>query len=98
MLLLMGVLADKDFHGIFDAILPLAARIAAVTPDSHRALPAPELCQRLRDEYGYAAAVPYATMTDALRELQRSAEGEDVICICGSLYMVGEARELFKMT
>ena len=95
---LMGVLADKDFHGIFDAILPLAARIAAVTPDSHRALPAPELCQRLRDEYGYAAAVPYATMTDALRELQRSAEGEDVICICGSLYMVGEARELFKMT
>ena len=41
---LMGVLADKDFHGIFDAILPLAARIAAVTPDSHRALPAPELC------------------------------------------------------
>ena len=67
MLLLMGVLADKDFHGIFDAILPLAARIAAVTPDSHRALPAPELCQRLRDEYGYAAAVPYATMTDALR-------------------------------
>ena len=95
---LMGVLADKDFHGIFDAILPLAARIAAVTPDSHRALPAPELCQRLRDEYGDAAAVPYATMTDALRELQRSAEGEDVICICGSLYMVGEARELFKMT
>lgn len=43
-------------------------------------------------------AVPYATMTDPWRELQRSTEGEDVICICGSLYMVGEARELFKMT
>ena len=92
---LMGVLADKDFQGIFNALLPLAERIAAVTPDSHRALPAEDLCRRLREEYGYSAAAPYANLADGLTALRADAGPEDVICICGSLYMVGEARGLF---
>lgn len=94
---LMGVLADKDFHGIFDALLPLAERIAAVTPDSRRALPAEELCRRLREEYHYAAAAPYGTLAEGLEDLRRDAGEADVICICGSLYMIGEARGLFGL-
>lgn len=93
---LMGVLADKDFHGIFDALLPLAERIAAVTPDSHRALPAEDLCRRLREEYGYTTAVPYGSLAEGLEALRCDAGEEDVICICGSLYMIGEARALFN--
>lgn len=95
---LMGVLADKDFQGIFNALLPLAERIAAVTPDSHRALPAEELCSRLREEYGYTAAAPYATLAEGLAALRQDAGPEDVICICGSLYMIGEARGLFGLS
>ena len=95
---LMGVLADKDFRGIFDALLPLADRIAAVTPDSHRALPAEDLCRRLREEYGFGAAAPYPSLADGLTALRADAGEEDVICICGSLYMIGEARSLFGRT
>jgi len=94
---LTGVLADKDRRGIFDALLPLAERIAVITPDSHRALPAESLCAWLEEAYGFTQAVPYATPAEALAALRRQAGPEDVICVCGSLYMVGEMRELFGL-
>ena len=42
---LMGVLADKDYAAMVDAVLPLAERFICVTPESARALPAGELCE-----------------------------------------------------
>lgn len=91
---LMGVMADKDLRGIFDPLLPLAERVLAVTPDSPRALPAPELCQRLREVYGYERAVPCATLKEGVDALLREAGPEDLLCVCGSLYLVGDARRL----
>ena len=93
----MGVLADKDFRGIFDPIVPLAERIAAVTPDSHRALPAAELCRKLAGEYGFADAAAYPDAAAALAALRESVGPEDVICVCGSLYMIGEVRTLLGL-
>lgn len=94
---LMGVLADKDFRGIFDPIVPLAERIAAVTPDSPRALPAAELCRKLAGEYGFTAAAAYPDAAAALAALRESVGPEDVICVCGSLYMIGEVRTLLGL-
>lgn len=90
---LIGVMADKNFKGIFDALLPLAEKILAVTPDSPRALKAPRLCEKLGEEYGYFNAIPYETLDDALKALMQGATAEDLICICGSLYMVGDVRK-----
>lgn len=94
---LIGVMADKDFRGIFDAILPLAEKIAAVTPDSPRALKAYRLCEKLREEYGYTDAIPYERVEDALNTLLNTADTDDVICICGSLYMIGDVRNLLNL-
>ena len=90
---LIGVMADKNFKGIFDALLPLAEKILAVTPDSPRALKAPRLCEKLGEEYGYFNAIPYETLDDALKALMQGATAEDLICIYGSLYMVGDVRK-----
>lgn len=96
-LFLVGVLADKNFRGIFDALIPLAKEVAAVTPDSPRALPAKDLCGRLRQEYGFSDAVPYEQVSDALEHVQKAAGPEDVICACGSLYFIGKVRELLHL-
>ena len=93
---LIGVMADKNFKGIFDVLLPLAEKVAAVTPDSPRALKAPRLCEKLREEYGFTEAVPYEKLEDALAALLNGAEAEDLFCICGSLYMVGDVKQLLK--
>lgn len=91
---LIGVMADKNFTGIFNALLPLAERVLAVTPDSPRALTADRLCQRLREEYGFEQTVPCPSLEEALQTLLASAGPEDLICICGSLYLVGDVRRL----
>ena len=93
---LIGVMADKNFKGIFDALLPLAEKVYAVTPDSSRALKAPRLCEKLNEEYGYTAAKSFERLEDAVRELFETAREDDLICICGSLYMVGDVKHLLK--
>ena len=93
---LIGVMADKNFKGIFDALLPLAEKVYAVTPDSPRALKAPRLCEKLEEEYGYTAAKSFERLEDAMKELFETAQKDDLICICGSLYMVGDVKHLLK--
>lgn len=95
---LIGVLADKDFSGIFDALLPLAKQVAAVTPDSPRALEAQTLCQRLKTDYHFANATPCSSVAEALALVRQSAQKGDVICACGSLYLIGEVRAQLHLT
>ena len=46
--LLIGVLADKDYRSLADILAPEADEFVCVTPNSDRALPAEELAQVLR--------------------------------------------------
>ena len=48
LLLILGVLADKDYRSMLDRILPLARKVLCVTPDNPRALPAAELADAVR--------------------------------------------------
>lgn len=89
---LLGVLADKDVDGILQTLVPLAEEIAAVTPDSPRALPAQALCRRLEEGFQFRRAAAFERPAQALESLRGRAGAEDVICACGSLYLVGEVR------
>ena len=86
---LTGVLADKDYPAMMGELLPLARAFVTVTPDSPRALPARELAQYLCREG--VTAHPCQGLEQGL-ELARSLAGEGPVCVCGSLYMIGEAR------
>ena len=89
MTFLTGVLADKDYPAMMGELLPLARAFVTVTPDSPRALPARELAQYLCREG--VTAHPCQGLEQGL-ELARSLAGEGPVCVCGSLYMIGEAR------
>lgn len=94
---LLGVLGDKDVTGILQTLVPLAEEIAAVTPDSPRALPAETLCRMLREDLHFPNAVPFPGPKEALAHLRSRAGPEDVICVCGSLYMIGAVRALLGL-
>ncbi|KQM11770.1 hypothetical protein AOA80_06350 [Methanomassiliicoccales archaeon RumEn M1] len=47
LILLTGVLADKDYPAMMGEILPLAKEFYTITPDSERAMPAAELAAYL---------------------------------------------------
>lgn len=89
-LLIMGVLADKDYAAMIELLAPLAKEIYTVTPDSPRALSAQELAQKL-EIYGKKTTVCQSA-SDAVKKALAQATEDDIICSVGSLYMTGEIR------
>jgi len=87
----LGVLGDKDYPAMVRTLLPLADEFFCVTPDSPRALPAEDLAACVRRLGGAARACP--SLGAALAAVFHGTGPEDVICMCGSLYMIGEIRE-----
>lgn len=92
---LTGVLADKDVKSMFAQITPLARGFVTITPDSPRAMRAQDLADYLKS-LGLEA-VPCETTQEGLDTILGLAKPEDVVCICGSLYMIGEVRHLLGL-
>ena len=87
---LTGVLSDKDYPSMLGELLPLSKQFVTITPDSDRALSAGELAQYLRQ--AGAEAQPCGSVSEGIQTVLDLAQPNDVVCVCGSLYMIGEAR------
>ncbi len=65
--LLVGVLADKDYPALFEILNEAADAWVCVTPDSPRALPAEKLAEEQAGEAGMACSVGSLYMAGAVR-------------------------------
>ena len=92
---LVGVLEDKDYHSMVGQLLSLAKAFITITPDSQRALQAQALADYLRGEG--AEAHSCETVQQGMEKALSMAGPEDVVCVCGSLYMIGEARHVLGL-
>ncbi len=90
--LVFGVLSDKDHAGMLAALVPAARRIHVVAPATPRARSAAEV-RALAESLGTDAEV-HGSVAEALSAAQRAARDGALVCVAGSLYLVGEAREL----
>lgn len=91
--LIMGVLGDKDYTTMMEAVLPAARRLIAVTSNSPRALPAKDLA---RAAASYCNNIQISdTIENAVRTSLESTEPGEVICAFGSLYYIGAVRDYF---
>lgn len=92
---LVGVMGDKDYPDMMEKLLPLAHSFVTLTPDSPRALSAQDLAGFL--EKRGCKATPCSSVKEGLETVMAQCGPEDVICACGSLYMVGELRHLLGL-
>ena len=95
LIFLTGVLADKDYPAMMGEILPLAKEFYTITPDSERAMPAAELAAYL--EGRGVKATPCGSVREGLELALVFLPPEDVVCVTGSLYMIGEVRHLLGL-
>ena len=93
--LLVGVLADKDYAGMMEILAPAADAFVCVAPDSARALPAEELAAHLA-RFGKPVTV-CGSIREGVSETVDQAGEEGVACAVGSLYMAGEIRACFGL-
>ena len=92
---IMGVLSDKEYDRMVPLVAPLAKKFFTVTPGSERALSAGELAQFIHSATGLTAT-PCNSVHTAIRMALSQADEEDVICIFGSFYFLGEVRDILK--
>ena len=93
--LLVGVLADKDYPALFTILDRAADEYVCVTPKSERALPAEALAEYLR-RFGKPVTV-CADIPAGVEAASAKAEEGGVACAVGSLYMAGEVRACFGL-
>ena len=91
---LTGVLADKDFGQMYDALAPLAARFITVTPPNPRALDAGELAAFLR-RYGKPVTA-CGSVADGVRQMLADTPKDGAAVCCGSLYLLGDVAQALE--
>lgn len=91
LIVLTGVLADKDYGEMYRPVMDYAEQFLCITPDNPRKLEAAELAEHLRRKGAKATA--YATTEDGVKAALELA-GQDGVVLCfGSLYSIGSIKE-----
>jgi dihydrofolate synthase/folylpolyglutamate synthase len=94
--LVIGILEDKPYEAIFGHLLPACSRVILTSPKIDRALPVDIL-------YPIAVALTadvqkIPDVSCAIAAAVQNAQTDDVICVAGSLYVVGEAKAFLSQS
>jgi dihydrofolate synthase/folylpolyglutamate synthase len=93
LLLLIGIMKDKDIPSMLHLLAPLADHLILTKPHTDRATP-PSLLKKVLGENGKKAEIG-EDLEEAIEKGLSLTKKEDLLCITGSLYTVGEARAYF---
>jgi dihydrofolate synthase/folylpolyglutamate synthase len=93
LILVLGIMADKNAEGMLSGALPAADRAIFTRPVYSRALDPDELQRRSRSWAVSGTAVQ--ELPRALRLALDEADREDLVLVTGSLFTVGEALSFF---
>lgn len=96
LLLVTGVMADKDSAGILAPLVSKVHRAYTVCPAIERALDAATLAGTLKGLGVEATAC--GDVGSGITAAQRAARAGDLILVCGSLFTVGEAKAWLTQT
>lgn len=94
LILVLGVMADKDVDGILARLLPLAQTVIFTQPRYFRAADTADLLRRAAAYNLTALSVP--VVAQAIQKAQSLAGPKDRIVISGSLFTVGESKQYFS--
>lgn len=94
MILILGILADKEVEKMVSIIVPMAERVIAVTPNSCRAKNGDEL-EKVIKKYN-TKCESKESYEEAYKTSLSYLEEEDILLVSGSLYMIGDMRKIIK--
>jgi dihydrofolate synthase/folylpolyglutamate synthase len=92
--LIFGVLGDKDYRAMVKRLFPLADKVILTRPDNDRALPLDVLLPTARAFHRNVEV--FENPGDALQQALSKAGENDLVCVAGSLYLVGEIKKMYR--
>ncbi len=91
--LVLGVMGDKNVEAMVESLAPHVDGIITTAPESERAVPPVQLADRISGLVDVPVLI--AEEVELALDMARAEAGPDgAILVAGSLYLVGEAREL----
>ena len=94
LIILTGVLADKDYADMYKPVMPYARKFVCITPPSPRKLEAADLAAHLRA--AGAEAVACESILEGVRTAMDLAGEDGVVLSFGSLYSIGSIRDALE--
>jgi len=95
MVVIFGCQADKDIRGMIDHVQLGADKVIFTSVRSPRAADPADLAAVYTERCGKMSQIG-ANLAEALSIAERAVTREDLICITGSFYLVGEAKEILR--
>lgn len=92
MVLILGILADKEVHSMVKELVPLADKVITVTPHSDRAQLSKELEKVVSEHTSQCESIE--NYEEAYNRALSLAGDDTLILISGSLYMIGDMRKI----
>ena len=89
-IMVVGILDDKPYRAMLEALVPICQRVIITQPKIQRALPTAILEKVAREFTKQVDVIP--EVGRAVKVAMESSSADDVVCIAGSLYVVGEAK------
>ncbi len=92
--LVIGILDDKPCEAILKTLFPVCDRVVLTKPDTYRAL-SPDTLQKIAKQYlQHVEIIP--EVGKAVKHALETSPENSVVCVAGSLYVVGEAKTALK--
>ncbi|MPW26938.1 bifunctional folylpolyglutamate synthase/dihydrofolate synthase [Alkalibaculum sp. M08DMB] len=93
--LILGVLADKDFDPMIQKLLEVTSKIYTVTPNNPRAKSSEELAEHIKNNHPEIDVQALDSISDGANIAIKGSR-EDIYVFVGSLYMIGDARSAVR--
>ena len=94
--LVFGSMEDKDLREIAEILFPKAEILILTEPENPRSMKTRELTKFLPENFSNEKFLIAETVESALKIARKVSSDKNLICITGSLYLVGEAQKLLN--
>lgn len=94
--MIFGAMNDKDLPEIGAILFPKAEKLIFTKPDNPRSSETAELMRFLPENFDKRNVFEVETVGDALKKAFEISAVENLICVTGSLYLVGEAQKILS--
>jgi dihydrofolate synthase/folylpolyglutamate synthase len=92
--LVIGILDDKPYEAMLKELLPVCSKVILTSPKINRALPVEKLLPVAKQLHGDIKMIP--DVEEAVFYAMDHAASDEAVCIAGSLYVVGEAKQALE--
>lgn len=92
--IVFGAMRDKEIAEIATILFPLAARIVLTEPENSRSLSYEELLEQIPDDISRLNVFAADSVEKALTIAETMTPDDGIILVTGSLYLVGEVKQV----